>query len=287
MDLGINNGLFTNTPNGVHNGIYTGTNNGVFNGVYNENLLPNNIVRDGLIFYVDGQYPKSYPRGGNNVYDLTKNYSNGVFTNGVTYQPTNNGTFNFNDNNGQYINFGDKDLFTMSAGGGIDIPFSVCVWVFMTKQNSPSVVKSTQDIAGGWSREYIVGHSSGGIYLYLLNPDSSGANYIGWQSNVALSLNTWHFLCYTYNGNKLNTGISLYSNGTLQTGGSSVNNGTYTGMGNTTSFLSIGGQVSFQNPANSFYFPGNIAQVLIYKNKVLSQKDVNQNYQATKSRFNL
>lgn len=286
MDLGINNGLFTNTPNGVHNGIYTGTNNGVFNGVYNENLLPNNIVRDGLIFYVDGQYPKSYPRGGNNVYDLTKNYSNGVFTNGVTYQPTNNGTFNFDGTN-DYIDFGDKDLFTMSAGGGIDIPFSVCVWVFMTKQANVFICKSLENVGPAWSREFLVSHNSGGINLLLFNPDSSGANNIGWRSNVALSLNTWHFLCYTYNGNKLNTGISLYSNGTLHTGGSSLNNGTYTGMVNTNNPITIGAQISIANPANSIYFQGNMAQCLIYKNKVLSQNDVNQNYQATKSRFNL
>ena len=50
-----------------------------------------NVVRDGLVLYLDAANPKSYPGSGTTWYDLSGNSKNGALTNGPTYNLLNNG----------------------------------------------------------------------------------------------------------------------------------------------------------------------------------------------------
>lgn len=293
MDNGLYNGLYTNTPEGVHNGIYTGTNNGVFNGVFNEGIIEDKILKDGLILYVDTKFTKSYPRGGNNINDLSKKSNNGTLINNPVYSPINNGCIELLNptSSGKYIDFKDKDIFTFGSGvGGIDIPFSFSLWIYPTSFSTNGIIlfgRSYNTPANAWQREYLTSIGpSGNVNFSIFNPDISGGNSLVNSTTSTISTNKWVNLTFTYNANKLNSGMLTYVNGVLQSTTSS-NGGTYTGMGNTDAPLYFGFQYFGSNPSLSALYYGYLAQILLYRNKVLTAAEINQNYQATKSRFNL
>ena len=53
------------------------------------------IVTDGLVLYYDGANPQCYVSGDTTSNDLSITQSNGILTNGVTYDTDNNGSWVF------------------------------------------------------------------------------------------------------------------------------------------------------------------------------------------------
>jgi hypothetical protein len=107
-----------------------------------------------------------------------------------------------------------------------------------------------------------------------LNLYKVGSGYI--ISNIAsgFSNNTWINVVATRLGNS----VTMYANSNvIATGSDSTSYGTVTGN------LNIG----IDGNNSSEPFPGNINSISIYKNRALSAQEVLQNYNATKSRFNL
>jgi hypothetical protein len=57
------------------------------------------IVRDGLVLYLDAANPKSYPGSGTNVNNLSAPTNNGTLINGVAFSTENGGSFAFDTTN--------------------------------------------------------------------------------------------------------------------------------------------------------------------------------------------
>ena len=98
--------------------------------------------------------------------------------------------------------------------------------------------------------------------------------------NNVILYNTWNQFTYVVNYDGINTLLSCYINGG-NTYSSTTTIGSGSFVGNTTA-LSIGAP----GPGNGSYFSGSIANTQIY-NRALSATEILQNYNATKTRFNL
>ena len=80
----------------------------------------NNIQTDGLIFYLDGAYKKSYPGDGSTWIDLSDNGNHGTLTNDPTYNT--DGYFDFDGSNDQ-VTMGTNP-FLGGAQGTVEIVLS-------------------------------------------------------------------------------------------------------------------------------------------------------------------
>jgi hypothetical protein len=226
------------------------------------------IVKDGLVLWLDVNDKTSYPGTGTSWRDLSRGGNNGTLTNGPTFNSGNGGSIVF-DGGDDYSDHGDAS--------SINIPdsLSVNMWIKINL------------IDGNW-RGVISKRRTDGVTNYGIN-FNGGANLLQWYFNngsgytilsVSLSANfttgVWYNLCTIFQKSSTNTLAFLYSNGIL------LNSGTLSGnVGTAVVPLSIGRSFS-----GGEYFSGNVATTQIY-NRALSQNEITQNYNATKARFGL
>ena len=264
MDLGINNGLFTNTPNGVHNGIYTGINNGVFNGVYNEDLIQNNIIKNGLVLFMDAGNLASAPTSGGNIWmDISGNNNNGTFFNTPTFNVFNK-SINFNGTN-SYINCGNNTSLDFTS------TFTLSHWFLLNDDTNRNMLASRERIPGG--NQFTFHHLAGGKSPRLLL--QNGFSSVDATSSTILSPGR----IYNFTSVLTTSQIIHYINGRFD------------------SSFNTGGVLPNYSPANnwllgaaiynvSFYGNQNQFMTMMY-NRDLSAAEVRTNFNATKSRFNL
>ena len=215
-----------------------------------QNYFQSNIVQDGLVFMVDANNLVSYPKSGTTAYALTGS-NNGTLVNGVAYGYPNGGYWNF-DGTDDSINIG-----TLSYSNNITLE----AWVNTTNPTGWDDI-----IAGGC-----------GDLLFGINSAGNGTLSWGGQCNVPFSPVTstisitdgnWHHVIGTYNGSV----AALYIDGNLEVSGARSGNF----IPGNIAIGSVGG--------GGEYFNGKIANVRIYS-KALTSDEVQQNYQATKDKF--
>jgi len=254
------------------------------------------IVKDGLVLYLDAGSPNSYYplTTGTTWKDISGNALNGTLVNGSTYSSIGSGSISF-DGIDEYVNLGDNDLFSFTSGGGVDIPFSISAWVRLSAYGtgvagySALILKSQEPSANNWQREWTFSHNNTlGFVFSVYTVEPLGGNRIGRTNNSVIPLNTWRHLTATYNASKTVSGITLYMNG-VQQSTTDLITGTYTGMINTTTTVEFGRQYGYSifSGGDGGLLNGNISSVQIYRNKVLSASEVNQNFQATRARFGI
>lgn len=258
MDLGINNGLFINTPDGVHNGIYTGTNNGVFNGVFNENLITNGIVRDNLSLNLDFANYYCYQQSGTVINDLDFRYTSTL--NNVSFSNVYKGNLVFNGVNSYVNNVTTYSPFgtSQTASYSYEIVFKV--------NSLPGVNGGSLGGSSATATPFFVDISDLGLLrTYAQNAVPRYFSVIPIQVNKI-----YHFIC-TRTGNAQE---SNYINSNF------INSRTFATAPGMSGFRWLGGD------SIGFYLNCNIYLVRAYT-RVLTQSEINQNFNATKSRFNL
>ena len=211
------------------------------------------IVLDGLVLYLDAGITLSYPGNGTTWTDVNglgpKN--NGTLINGPTFNSANGGSIVF-DGSDDYVNCGN--IMPSTA-------YTKCVWFNITQMSRPNNLIS----GGGNGTHYF--YPGGGVYLRAGH--FQGAEV---QSNAALTENVWYHGTLTFS---TTSGFVIYQNGTSV--GTNASTATFTG-GN---IVNIGSY----NPAENL-LRGKIGVAQIY-NRVLTQTEIQQNYNAQKSRFGL
>jgi len=211
------------------------------------------IVTDGLVLALDAGNTKSYPGSGTTWYDLSGNGNNGTLINSPTYNNTNGGNFNFDEVN-NYVNCGQ--ILNNSA-------YTKIAWF------RPET--STQNIVSG---------SAGGTAFWMAGTNNaihSGHNgawstVVHRPNNPGDMLNQWWCGAVTFN---TSTGWVLYLNGEQV----DTDLNTTAPIGDGTIFIgahNVGGNL----------FDGDIPVVQIY-NRALSASEIQQNYNATRSRFGI
>jgi len=219
------------------------------------------IVRNGLVLHLDAANVKSYLGSGTTWTDLSGNGNDGTIVNGVGYNSSNGGSLSFDGVN-DYTNHSPplpsgQQKYTISAWWKTSANniFQV-VW----EQNSSSVVPNQRS-----------------ALLFLnatwgFNGEMNDAHY-----QVPIRVNQWTYGVITIDTTLGTNPIKIYENGGLYWQGNSSGGASNLNMGNF--YCAIGKKVN-----NSEYFIGNISQVSIY-NRALTPQEIQQNFEATRSRY--
>jgi len=220
------------------------------------------IVTDGLFLAIDVADENSYPDNGNSIFDISKNGRNMSLVNGATVT---NGVIVLDGAN-DYVNYGFGTLFNWTA-----IPYSICFWAKPTDFTYPAVVDLIS--AGNGHFRFQIG--SGDIRSQFRTPGGSSSSLVTYS--VSISSDEWYYCAFTRSGNT----HKAYLNGVLGNTNSTAHLGTSTtGM----SVIRIGYSADYD--ASDRTFEGSVGPLTIY-NKTLSDTEIQQNYNATKTRFGL
>jgi len=228
------------------------------------------IVTNGLVLALDAADQNSYTSGSTTWYDVSGNNNSGILTGSTLPQyVTSSNTLFFNGST-SYVNI---PALNYTAGSS----YTFNTWVLnnwtLTGQNIAPFPMILRDGNSGGSRLFIgikIGSSANlGFNVYMSNAGSLETN-----NTTAPINNIWYNVVATYTAGT----ASLYLNAQLisQTSSSVIFAGT-----NNAGIMIANGSAS----GNSFW-SGSISVVQAY-NRALSATEVQQNYNAQKSRFGL
>jgi len=215
-----------------------------------------NIVRNGLIMYLDAGISNSYPGSGTTWTNLSGDGYNGVLTNGPTYNTSVGGNIFF-DGTDDYVDIG-TNVYNM----GIRRHATFMGWM-------------TSLSAGGGA--YLLSDWNGlGMTLRFNNTSSTDFYVYGDNRRVTVSYTftpgTWYHITGVMDGANMYT----YINGLL--GGSQILG---EDIGSSPSTLKIGPRGDGVAMSNQ-----RVGNVLIY-NRALSASEVLQNFNSNRRRFNI
>ena len=219
------------------------------------------IVTDGLVLCLDAGNRKSYPGSGTAWTDLSGRGNIGELINSPTYNSSNLGYFQFvTDDYARIPNNTDLDTQTPS----------VEVWV---KTNT-----TTQ--AGFWFEKGAVNTQ------YSLFQEST---VIKWRQHIGGGVDNLQTTTATYmNTTNWYQVVGTYTSGSrkLYINGVQVNSDTKTGTISTNSGgMSIGVYGGYSG-SRGYYYNGNLSICRVY-NRVLTQAEIAQNFNATRKRFGI
>ena len=243
------------------------------------------IVTDGLVLCLDAANNKSYPGSGTTWSDLSGNGNNGTINNGEFVPNAFGGGYLQNVNNQSntfYINIPNttslSNTLSVTTGGWV---IEEVIWTNSTnypEADAGSVFSNPAYGSGATGFDWNHGY---GITDFQFGQSSNSVS--GYEDTVVVSsipsqyaqLNTWRIRTMVWN--RSNNTVSLYINGAYIGGGSTPNTAgqsLYDGSGGDVGTL------------YGWRFYGRRASFKIY-NRVLSTAEIQQNYSALKSRFNL
>jgi hypothetical protein len=222
------------------------------------------IVLDGLVLCLDAGNPKSYPGSGTTWSDLSGNGNNGTLVNGVGYNGSNLGSLVFDGSN-DYVGCGNDASINFGTGG-----FTVSVW-FRRFSSATGNLRLLSKAAGGDTANA----ANAGFCFFGSNTEISFAvnptaarTIIGAAS---YSLNEWVNVV-----GLVERGVSMrtYKNASL-VASTTAPSGSVSG----TTSLFIG-----NNVGSNLHWAGEVSNTLLY-NRALTASEIQQNYNALKSRF--
>jgi hypothetical protein len=217
------------------------------------------IVTNGLVLYLDAANRLSYVSGSATAYSLI-NTLTGSLTNGVGYSDINGGVWNFDGVN-DFINFGNNPTVTIT---GSAITLEAWINYNLSQEDWKGVIYKANGNGSGYQ---LFIDSSERVAFGVIT--TSG--FLRPNSGFTLPPNTWQHIVGSYDGSN----IRIYINGILYN--TTPQSGSI--LASTTN-LNVG--MSFATEE----LPGYIAIAKIY-NIGLTQSEIIQNYNATKTRFNL
>ena len=225
-----------------------------------------NIVKDGLIFYMDAANLRSYPGSGTTVTNLKNSSITGTM-NGTTFSSINNGVLDF-DGTDDYIEIPDNTVLEPAEN------ITVSCWVNLTNGGHINGYYVSKVHTAGSSASY-------GIFkkqpYFFIQKSSGYVNSPQYGSSIVDA--GWTHLVGTYDGSY----ARFYVNGI------EVGNGTAgSGAIDYTAEKAYIGAFDYYTPTSQVLLPveGKISNVQIY-NRALSAQEITQNYNALKSRFGL
>jgi hypothetical protein len=216
------------------------------------------IVRNGLVLYLDAGNRRSYSGSGTSWVNLIDTTKVGTLVNGPTFDSANGGSIVFDGVNDSH-SIGSLGLTGFTQ-------FTVNIWYYSNVNSSTALARSLS-IAGAFILHYR------GAGFYLVANDNTISGYLGWQTTIPF--NQWMMLTGTWNGSVM----KLYQNGIKQ-----ANERSFTGGANgilaTINTMQLGYDFNIPQPWTN----GKIASCTLY-NRALTDEEVFQNFNATRSRF--
>ena len=223
-------------------------------------FVPNSIIDDGLVLYLDAGNIQSYPGSGTTWTDLSGNGNNGTLVNGVGFSAENGGSLEFDGSSG-YI-----ELNTFSSRLTGSMTFSS--WVKSAYTNPTTrgeVLFSAHNNTNNRLRWQI--HST---FIFISDiTDVADTKF----THSALTPNTWHYYALRINASS-NT-ITLFLDGKV------IATDVFVGWGTGINRVSIGQE---WDSSPSEHLNGLLSNFQAY-NRTLSNQEILQNYNALKGRY--
>ena len=230
-----------------------------------------NVVTDGLVLALDAANPKSYPGTGTTWRDLVSS-NNGTLYNTPGFSSGNGGVITFDGTDDRII-VPNNNLLNFGTG-----PFSIIVWVSSPYSLGSNRITIQKGSGGGWSNnagwKVTSGNGAGDLSWYWVIGNGTTHIEVPPASNFSKSNDTYGMGMFAIIRNNDNT-IDRFWNGTYNQNVTSL-----TGNVDSAEDLYIGDGYT----ENSIY--GNLANISLY-NRALSALEIQQNYNAQKSRFGL
>lgn len=220
------------------------------------------IVTNGLVLYLDAANNKSYPGSGTAWNDLSGGGNNGTLLNGPTFDNGNAGSIVF-DGISEFVRVNTLD----DAGG-----------LFAESTTKFSVSSFFKFIPQGQSMSITNRHGgTGEVGNYIVYVNTSNNLRVRLRGGTPLTIsnitpNTWYEIVITWDGSTAKAYLNSSFINNISVGTASLGDGRF-----------IIGAAS--NGINLF-FKGKIPNVKIY-NRALTPDEIQQNYNATKSRYGL
>lgn len=228
------------------------------------------IVTDGLVLYLDAANTKSYVSGSTSWNDISRGGNIGTLVNGPTFNSANCGSIVFDGTN-DYISFPPSSDSLIQGKTNFTIG--------LTFQSDTNLVLRSLFGTLRYGCGANIGLVSSFNNLVFYNdygpwPATGGTcNAVGFSNYVTPS--TWIYAVATYDGNT--TTLYAIKGGNLSIATSVAK----TGPSNVFSYSLEIGRGGFGQ-----FLTGKVANAFIY-DRTLSQQEVLQNYNTTKSRFGL
>jgi hypothetical protein len=226
------------------------------------------VVKNGLVLYLDAANSKSYVSGSSTWFDLSGNNNSGSLTFGPTFSSDVKGNMVFDGTNDHVI------LARPSIMSGSQVSF--CVWVKITSTRDGAIIW----LEDGNDVRYFSAHLTWGdnsIYFDAGNGQtgSSGGPFdrIN-KSTTAAERSGWHYWCFTKNSTAGR--MRIYLDGGLWHSG--------TGHNFPVGTASVGLINKMDTVSYIPHHNNTIASIKFY-NRELSAAEILENYNATKGRF--
>jgi hypothetical protein len=281
------NGLHGGTESGLHNGLYQ-----VVENDFSGNQSNIQIVRNGLVFYLQPQLRSSYPGSGTVWYDLSDYKYNATLINGPTFNPANSGSIVF-DGTDDYcqVPYQAGNLYDAGLTGELTLEFWIR-WETISRHLDGGIAFGDffgNNTAGDYQWQFGK-YASGGQPVFVFQVvnttqylDLTQINNAAGFTPPLLKDKIWYNFAYTFSNAQAK--ITGYING--KNVGGTLTGTTLTTIpipGNASRrALSIGGRAS---GGPRYPLLGNLSSIRVY-NRALTSAEVLQNYFASKSAFNL
>ena len=218
------------------------------------------LIQDGLVLCLDGGDRNSYRSGSLSWFDLSGNNNSGSLVNGPTFNTGSLGSIVFDGTNDYVLGGNITGYFTNQV-------YASAFYKLTSASYYPMVLTlGIAESSEGFSLRH--DENTGNIQLVLSTASTTTLSPAGGTSVIGqiIQVGLW------YDG----TTWKVYKNGIE------------TNSANKTGNIQFGSAPLLRLGARSdgFYFPGNIYNVQIY-NRALSTSEIQQNYNAQKSRFGL
>jgi Concanavalin A-like lectin/glucanases superfamily len=219
------------------------------------------IVTDGLITYLDAGNSRSYPATGTTCNDLSGQGNTGTLINGTTFNTGSLGHFIF-DGIDDHINILNNTT----------VSFTIGCWIKTTANSNGG----SQGYEGNAIAFSDVGGTNNAFILAVLNNRASwftGNPEVSVNGTTVLNTGQWFYLVGTKNAATLTK--ELFVN--------AVSEGT--GATNA-SLLNVNPLIQIANGQAGRYFNGSVSSFQIY-NRVLSNNEIKQNFNALRGRYGI
>ena len=227
---------------------------------------------NGLVLCLDAANTKSYPGSGTTWTDLSGCGNTGTLTNGPTYSSSNGGSIVFDGTN-DYVENTSPNL---GITGNASITLSC--WFYFTGTSSTGSYVVLLAYGNGPSALDTFALSITDVYRLAFA--FNGGNQAISNQNL-ITTNTWYNFVGTKTPGAINTTTNLYLNGSQISIASAP-----TGTPNVTSRVIRVGRWTNEGVGNEYYYTGRVANVQIY-NRALTASEIQQNFNALRSRFGI
>ena len=229
------------------------------------------IVTDGLVLYLDAANTRSYLSGSTTWNDLSRGGNNGSLINGPTFNSGNGGSIVFDGTN-DYVK-GDS-IFSVLNGTN---KLSLSMWINVTDLLSNRILFHIPRNLTASNSQVLIFLRTTGVLDISINSASTFCRSITGSvtSNIWTNININFDLSQALTANKIRpyvNGVDVFS---------VANNPP-------TSFPVSTGEYWLGEEANGYLgpFKGNISNLILY-NRVLTTSEIQQNFNATRTRFGL